>query len=104
MAAVDSGVLRALSSDQQHPFTTLARMLPQSVAERLPAALAPADRDMLAAVGAPAADPDVSGAVVVPGSGPHPVDYSPAGADCDFNSSILVPQPLFLQSYVVLHA
>ncbi len=53
----------------------------QSVAERLPLALAPADRDMLAAVGPPAVAPDVPGAVIMPGSGPHAVDYTPAGEE-----------------------
>ena len=52
------------------------------MAERLPAALAPADRGMLAAVGTPAVAPDVPGAVIVPGSGPHAVDYSHAGEGC----------------------
>jgi hypothetical protein len=59
----------------------------QSVAERLPSALAPLDCDMLAGIGPPVASPDVPGAVMVPGSGPHDVDYAPAGAKVSLRSS-----------------
>ena len=52
----------------------------QSVTERLPAALAPHDRALLEALGRPEPCPDVPGAVIVPGSGPHEVDYSLAGS------------------------
>ena len=79
-AAQAMGMLRTIQADAGSSSVTLcpdARA--QSVAERLPAALAPADRDMLAAIGPPATAPDVPGAVIVPGSGLHAVDYSPAG-------------------------
>ena len=52
----------------------------QSVIERLPGALAPEDATVLAAAGAPLRElPEVPGVVAVPGSGPHAVDYKPAG-------------------------
>lgn len=52
----------------------------QSVIERLPSQLSSEDAAVLAASGAaPHELPDVPGVVIVPGSGPHAVDYSAAG-------------------------
>ena len=64
----------------EYLLTAGRRCCTQSVTERLLAALAPADRAMLAGIGAPSPSPDVPGVVLVPGSGPHIVDYAPAGA------------------------
>ena len=53
----------------------------QSVIQRLPEQLSDEDAAVLAAADAPPyAPPDVPGVVIVPGSGPHTVDYSSAGA------------------------
>lgn len=56
------------------------RTTPESVVDRLPAALAREDAAMLATAGTqPHTLPDVPGVVLVPGSGPHTIDYSCTG-------------------------
>lgn len=70
-------MLTAQNSASLYPGSTL--LLAQSVADRLPSALAPGDRAMLESIGRPEPCIDVPGAVIVPGSGPHVVDYALTG-------------------------
>lgn len=82
-AALGADRLRAISAATvRPPLTTCLRVntlrtTPEDVLRRLPNALSPADKELLEQVGRqPYIHPAIPFAVMVPGSGPHHVDYT----------------------------